>query len=381
MKKVIGILSGTSVDSVDIVLTGIKERKNKIKIDILGYKEYRFEQSIKDFIMQTSSGRESGVENVCKLNFLIGRYFADKIIDFLQYMKISSKEIYLIGSHGQTVYHFPEDEKICNISVKSTLQLGDPSVIANITGITTVGDFRTADVAVGGNGAPLVPYLDFVMFGSNTKNRLLINIGGISNLTYIRKKANIDGLIAFDTGPGNMLIDYLSMKYLSLPFDKNGATAYKGILNESIFSKILENDKYIFSSPPKSTGREYYNEIFLDEILRKFPKVGKYDALRTFTEYTCFAIYYNFVKYVGEDADEIYVSGGGAENNLIMETLSTYFEKPVRKLDIGGINSSNKEAVLFALLAYQTIKRVPANIKKITGAEKEVILGKVCYAN
>jgi anhydro-N-acetylmuramic acid kinase len=324
--------------------------------------------------------KSSDVEDICKLNFLLGRYFAIKINEFLKANKIAAKSIDYIGSHGQTIYHYPSDEKFMGISLKSTLQVGDPSVIANLTGITTVGDFRNADVAVNGSGAPLVPYLDYILFRSSQKSRLLINIGGIANITYLKKNCRAKDILAFDTGPGNMLIDYLSRRYFKKNYDKDGNISEKGELNEQLFNDLIREDYYFKSAPPKSTGREYYNEIFLNEILEKYQRLDRKDIIRTFTEYTCFTIYYNFVRYAGNKADEIYVSGGGAKNKLIMEILNGYFGQPVTELIISGINTDNKEAVLFALLAYETMNRKSSNIKQVTGADKEVILGKICYA-
>ncbi|MBN1634449.1 MAG: anhydro-N-acetylmuramic acid kinase [Ignavibacteria bacterium] len=380
MKKVIGILSGTSIDSVDVVLTSISGNAGNRKIKVLKYLELPFDKKLRTFIMKCSNPEESNIADICKLNFLLGRYFGCKINEFIRSFKISRAEIDYIGSHGQTVYHYPFNEKFRGISMKSTLQAGDPSVIANLTGITTVGDFRNADIAVNGNGAPLVPYLDYVLFKSDKKNRLLINIGGIANLTYLKKNCEINDVIAFDTGPGNMLIDYLTKKYYKKNFDKDGRISGKGKLNESLFNELISKDHYFKSNLPKSTGREYYNEIFLNEVLERFSKIDKKDIIRTFTEFTCFTIYYNFIRFVGKKADEIYVSGGGAKNKLIIEILNQYFEQPVSVLDIGGINTNNKEAVLFALLAYETMNSRTSNIKQVTGADKNVILGKICYA-
>lgn len=380
IKKVIGILSGTSVDSVDIVLTSISEETGNRKIKVIKYKEFPFDKRIREYIMKCSSPVESNIADICKLNFLLGRYFADKINDFLRLFKISGAGIDYIGSHGQTLYHYPFDNKFRGISLKSTLQVGDPSVIANLTGITTVGDFRNADVAVCGSGAPLVPYLDYVLFRNEKKSRLLINIGGIANLTYLKKKCKINDVIAFDTGPGNMLIDYLTKKYFKKNFDRDGLISCKGKLNETLLNKLIEKDNYFKALPPKSTGREYYNEIFINEVLEKFSGTNKKDIIRTFTEFTCFTIYYNYVKFIGKKVDEIYVSGGGANNKLIIEVMNQYFGQPVSILELEGIDTNNKEAVLFALLAYETMNGRTTNIRQVTGAKKNVISGKICYA-
>ena len=220
-RKVIGVLSGTSVDAVDVVLINIKGTGIKSDIQIIDFQSFKTPLKLKDFVFKCSRKNENDVEDICKLNFQIGTLFANCINKFLKLHGISAKSIDIIGSHGQTIYHIPKYSGEFGIKTKSTLQVGDPSVIANLTGIITVGDFRTADVAAGGDGAPLVPFLDYIMFSDKTKSRILINIGGIANLTYLKPGCRIDDIIAFDSGPGNMLIDGLCRHYFNKSYDKN----------------------------------------------------------------------------------------------------------------------------------------------------------------
>ncbi|MCX6165256.1 MAG: anhydro-N-acetylmuramic acid kinase, partial [Ignavibacteriae bacterium] len=379
-RKVVGILSGTSVDAVDVALLHIKSTGFNTSIQVIDFQSFKIPNNLKEYILKCSRKGENDVEDICKLNFLIGRLFANCINKFLKARNISNKSIDLIGSHGQTIYHIPKISNEFGIKTKSTLQVGDPSVIANLTGIVTIGDFRNADVAVDGDGAPLVPYLDYILFTDKNKSRILINIGGIANLTYLKKNCKIDEVIAFDSGPGNMLIDGLCREFFDLEYDKDSKIALKGNVNKNLFEYICNKDKYFKSNPPKSTGREYYGKEFLKKIINKSRKISKEDIIRTVTEYTAYSIYYNIKHFIGNiNISEILVSGGGAENLIIMNSLKSYFsESLIGKFKYKGINTANKEAVLFAVLANETISQNYNNVPSATGAKKKVILGKIC---
>jgi anhydro-N-acetylmuramic acid kinase len=381
-RKVIGILSGTSVDAVDIVLLKIKGTGIDSKIQIIDFQSFKIPAKLKDYILKCSRIGENDVEDICKLNFIIGKLFANNINNFLKIRKITPKAIDLIGSHGQTIHHIPKFSDEFGIKTKSTLQIGDPSVIANQTGITTIGDFRTADVAVDGDGAPLVPYLDYILFADKNKSRILINIGGIANLTYLKKNCKINEVVAFDTGPGNMLIDGLCKHYFNINYDKDSKIALKGRLNKSLFNFLFDEDIYFKSYPPKSTGREYYGKKFLRKIINKTYYLLREDVIRTVTEFTGYSIYYNIKNFLDtkNDIPEILVSGGGSENNIIMDTLKSLLKNSiVKKFEYYGINSANKEAVLFAVLANETISQKYNNVPSSTGAKKNVLLGKICH--
>lgn len=379
-RKVIGILSGTSVDAIDVVLLKIKNTGINSKIQVIDFQSFKTPNKLKDYILNCSRKCDSDVEDICKLNFIIGKLFADNINKFLKKRKIKNKSVDLIGSHGQTIYHIPKFINEFGIKTKSTLQIGDPSVIANLTGITTIGDFRNADVAVDGDGAPLVPYLDYILFTDKIKSKILINIGGIANLTFLKKNCKIDDVVAFDTGPGNMLIDALSKEFFGINYDKDSKISLKGKVNKNLFRFICKEDKYFKSLPPKSTGREYYGRTFLKKITSKSKNLPKEDIIRTVTEYTAYSIYYNITHFIKQtNISEILVSGGGAENIVIMNSLKSYFKNSiVKKLEDKGINSSNKEAVLFAVLANETISQSFNNVPSSTGAKKKVLLGKIC---
>ena len=381
-RLILGVLSGTSVDAVDIALVKFKGKGGDLKFKVLHYDEYKIPASIKNYVLKVSDKETGYVDDVCRINFLLGKYYSECINKFLKHYKINSDSIDAIGSHGQTIHHLPKAEKFGNIVYKSTLQVGDPSVIANNTGITTIGDFRTADVGVNGGGAPLVPYLDFVLFRSRNTDRVILNIGGISNLTYLPVGCKFEDVIAFDTGTGNMMIDYLSRKFYGQEFDKDCKNALKGKINDKLFKDILSADSYTRIKPPKSTGREFYNSEFVNSVLNRNKKILKEDVIRTFTEYTAFSISENIKKFIKIKGEyELLVSGGGAHNQLIMKALQNYLKNAkVKNVNHNGIDTSNKEAVLFALLAHETLNLNAANLKSVTGAKKNVILGKICIA-
>jgi anhydro-N-acetylmuramic acid kinase len=381
-RLIIGLLSGTSVDAVDVVLVRFRGKKNNIKFNVLNYEEYKIPNTIKKYVLKVSSKETGHVDDVCRLNFILGKLYSDCINKFVTSNKINRDTIDAIGSHGQTIHHLPKREKFGNIAYKSTLQIGDPSVIANNTGIITVGDFRAADVGVMGGGAPLVPYLDFVLFRSNKSDRIILNIGGIANLTYLPINSDFNSVTAFDTGPGNMMIDYLSKLFFNKDFDKDCKFSLKGIVNKTIFNELIKADKYLRIKPPKSTGREFYNSQFIEGILRNNKNTRKEDILRTFTEYTAFSIAENIRRYLGiKTSYELHVSGGGANNNLLIKGLQKYCKNAnVKRVTYRGITTANKEAVLFALLAHETLNINCTNLKSVTGAEKNVVLGKICIA-
>ena len=380
-KLIIGTLSGTSVDSVDIVLVRISEYGVNTKLEVLNYAQYAFPCEIKNFILKCTSPEHSNVADICKLNFILGRLFSDKINIFIRESGFSNSEIFCIGSHGQTIYHIPSNEKYFGYNGKSTLQIGDPSVIANLTEITTIGDFRCADIAVGGTGAPLVPYLDYILFNAPYKSRLLINIGGIANLTFLEADCKIEKVIAFDTGPGNMIIDSITRRLFNKEYDFNGEIALSGKFSKELFEYILGIDNFYNAEIPKSTGREYYGDDFVNRVLAFSEDIKANDIVHTVSEYTVYCVYSNYKKFIdsSEFPDEILLSGGGASNSFLVNSFSQYFENSsIKMIDESGITSDNKEAVLFAVLANETINGNHSNVKNATGAKKNAILGKIC---
>lgn len=372
---VIGVLSGTSVDGVDTVLLKVRGNGINTKIDVLDFESYPIKKGLKEFILKCSSINNGNAEDICKLNFLVGHLFAQSIKKFISRNNLLTKDIDLIGSHGQTIYHYPFNQKLFSFNTKSTLQVGDISVISNQTGITTVGDFRTADVSVNGDGAPLVPYLDYILFSSRTFNRVLVNIGGISNVTFLKRTGKQDDVTAFDSGPGNMMIDYLTKKFFNKKYDKDGRISSKGKINPELFKLICSKDRFYKKNPPKSTGREYYSEKFIEDILRTSGKILPEDIIATFTYFTAYTINHNVKKF---RADELIISGGGARNRTLMNYIKDLFKNAkVKLMDMNGINPDNKEAVLFAVLANELISGNKSNMPSVSGSDRKVFLGKI----
>lgn len=379
-KLIIGVSSGTSADAIDSILVKIKGNGKNTIFKIIDYYEKPIPENIRKEIFLNSYNKTSSVEKITKLNFLLGAIFSDAVIHLLKRNKLHSSQIDLIGSHGQTIQHLPEKKDYLGYKFKSTLQIGDPSVIANLTGITTVGDFRISDCSADGDGAPLIPYLDYILFTDNNYNRVLLNIGGISNITFLQKNTSKENVIAFDCGPGNMLIDGLTNKLFNKKFDKNGVIASKGKINNKLF-EYLKRDNFYRLLPPKSTGREHYGEKFQSKILSKFKNRNHFDIIRTVTEFTAYAVWFNYKNFIlpNSKTDELIVSGGGANNILLMKLLKKYFRGvKAFKMSYKGITQKNKEALLFAILANECISGIPANMKQVTGSTKDVILGKIC---
>lgn len=379
-RRIIGLLSGTSVDSIDAVLLRISRSGLETKIKVEDFSTLEIPHKVRLAIFRNSDKGSAKIDEITRLNVIVGALFADAALKIMRKNKLTASMVDLIGSHGQTIHHLPSQTEFEGFRVKSTLQIGDPSVIANLTGVTTVGDFRIADCAVGGDGAPLVPFLDHIIFTHKTINRILLNIGGISNLTVLPSSASKNGVTAFDTGPGNMIIDGMMYHLFKKSYDKNGLIAKKGFVDPGLFTFLLE-DSYYKAKPPKSTGREHYGMRFQKKILKRAEGLSKYDIIRTVTEFTAYSIWTNYKQFIEAKTPvkELIVSGGGAQNPVIMRSLKNYFsDVKVRKAGDFGIDTRNKEAVLFAVLANECIEGNTANMPAVTGSGREVILGKIC---
>ncbi len=379
-RLVVGLMSGTSVDCIDAALVSITGSGTSTKFTQLAFVSHLYPKGFREHVLKNSLPGTGSVDTISTLNILIAHFFVDAVKAVARKARIPLAKIDVIGSHGQTVHHLPTPRRLFGKSVRSTLQIGDPSTIAKLTGIVTVGDFRTGDMALGGQGAPLVPYFDFLAFRSAKRNRALLNIGGIANITLLAKNCSIRDVLAFDTGPGNMIIDALMKKLYRKEFDENGAVASKGRILTDVIRFMLTHP-YLKQAPPKSTGREVFGKMFVDEILRRTRGARKQDIIATATEFTALTIYQQYAQFLRKRCrlDELIVSGGGAHNGYIMDALRRYFA-PARIMtsDELGISSDSKEAVCFAILANETISGNPSNVPGVTGASSPTILGKIC---
>ncbi len=379
-KLIVGLMSGTSADGIDAVLVRVSGSGAKTKVQQLAFQTYQYPSGFKRFLLKNSDASTARLDDVTRLDMLIAQLFSEAVRKLLRNTGYSLQDIDLIGSHGQTIHHLPLSKKIFNHTVGSTLQIGHPSAIAKYTGIVTVGDFRVADIALNGNGAPLVPYFDYLMFRSAQLNRALLNIGGIANITVLPKNCALTDVVAFDTGPGNMIIDGLTDKLFHKPFDRDGRFASAGKINVGLIRYLMQN-KYFKQRPPKSTGRELFSEEFQRNVLQKSKGMRREDILATVTEVTALSIYDSYIRFVRKKTklDDLLVSGGGVHNVYIMNALKMYFgETKVIPLSQKQFSSDAKEAVCFAVLANETISGNSGNLPAVTGAKRSTPLGVIC---
>lgn len=379
-KTAIGLMSGTSLDGVDAVIVEIEGCGTSTKIKELDFIETQFPEGLKETLIRNSTETKGSVDEICRLNFLLARIYADAVKKLIEKTGIKMENIDFIGSHGQTIFHAPQAKNYFGYDVRSTLQIGDPSVLAKLTGIIVAGDFRVGDVALGGQGAPLVPYYDYLLYRSD-KNRALLNIGGISNITFLQKNAEPEDVLAFDCGPGNMLIDYLSRKFFNVEYDKDGNFAKRGKINASILNDMISRDKFIEAKPPKSTGREYYGKQFIEDLFEKYSSVSGEDWIATATFFTGYAVRKNYDLFAGENKEikELLISGGGAKNEAMLAVFEGLFPKAdVSAINKIGYSADSKEALCFAVLANETLCGIESNLPSVTGASKRTILGKIC---
>ncbi len=366
----IGLMSGTSLDGVDAALVEIKNDQFKL----LKFTTLTYEKSFKNKIMRNLNDKTAKLSEICSLNFELGYKFLDAVNLLLENTNFKYEDIDFIASHGQTIFHNPVQ---INDNIPSTLQIGEPSIISYHTNIKVVYDFRVMDMAAGGEGAPLVPMSEFLIFRSNDKDIVLQNIGGIGNLTYLKKNTSIDNVLAFDTGPGNVMIDYFVNRYYGLAYDDGGKIALRGMVIKPLLD-YLKEDAFVTRKPPKSTGRELYTKEFMEDLILKFKldNYDKEDIIATITEFTVYSIIYNYKEFL-DNIDLVIVSGGGSHNKYILERMKEILKVEVMTGDEYGISSDAKEAVAFVVLGYLTLNNRAGNVKSATGAKKSVILGKI----
>lgn len=371
----VGLMSGTSLDGIDGALVKIEGSGTDTKVKLIHFINESLPEDIKEEIKNCCSINKSNVEAICSLNFKLGYLFSDTVKKLCKEASFSYDKLDFIGSHGQTIYHIPREY---NNLAKSTLQIGEPSVIAYETGVTVVSNFRTMDIAAGGQGAPLVPYTEYLLYRSN-KNRLLQNIGGIGNVTIITANCNIDDIFAFDTGPGNMIIDEVVKVLKNAAYDKDGAFAKAGTINKELLRELLDIP-YINMEPPKTTGRELFGKQFVDDLLKKWSFLDDVDIIATVTAFTAHSIAENYKKFIfpSYHIDEVIVGGGGSYNNTLIAMLSELLPncKVLIQEDL-GYSSDAKEAIAFAVLANETLSGLSGNVIGATGAKERVILGNI----
>jgi len=394
--KIVGLMSGTSHDGVDAALVSISGGENGPPVlSLIKHVHAAYDRALKDEVRATfgygdaqiqangaarknaASGAAHAVqttatERICRLNFKLGEVFARAVEKLLKAAQCRHEDVDAVASHGQTIYHIPPSAG----KHGSTLQIGESAVIARRTGILTVSDFRTADMAVGGQGAPLVPLTDYLMFHQKGRRRAVLNIGGIANVTIV--DGSIDDTAAYDTGPGNSLLDEAVRAFTDgkESFDKSGKRAAAGAVDTKLINELLA-DPYFKKSPPKSTGREYFGAAFVDALIKRHRNLSCEDILATLSYLTTVSIYDAILPY---EPDEVILTGGGCRNRFLVSRIEQIFKRrniAVNPITLYGIRPEAKEAVSFALLGYRTLKCLHGNLPSATGAKAKVILGKI----
>jgi anhydro-N-acetylmuramic acid kinase len=378
-----GVMSGTSADGVDVALTRIAPRRNNTpSVELLAHEHFPYPPALRRTVLAAMDARNTSAAELARLNWRLGEVYAAAVAKTTAKHKIKAE---LIGCHGQTIYHQGKPEKYLGKPLRCTWQLGEPALIAERNRIPVVSNFRAIDMAVGGQGAPLVPMLDYVLFRDAKRNRILQNLGGIGNLTVLPAGASPENIFAFDTGPANMVIDACMQQLFNKPFDRNGATAANGWIIRAVVTPLLR-EPYFTMKPPKSAGREQFGEAYVARFLKlcKAHKAEPEDIIATATALTAWSISYTYKRFVLPKLDkkptDFIVSGGGTRNQTLMTMLELSLGCTVLRSDDLGMPSQAKEASAFALLAWLTWHDQPGNIPSATGAKRATILGSISHA-
>ena len=384
-RRIIGLMSGTSLDAIDVAMVRIQKHGLNAVVRLEHFREYPYPPKIRQVVRELFDPKRARIDDICRYDFILGEVFAAAVLRMLQETRIKAETVDLVASAGQTIWHDPE---LCTlnpdvdwisgpIETRSTFAIGQSAVIAERTGIITVGDLRVRDVAAGGQGAPLVPYFDWVLLRHKTRGRAIQNIGGIGNVTYIPPKATWEDVMAFDTGPGNMIIDELAWVATNgrQTYDVDGALAAAGKVRQDLLEYWM-SDPYFAKLPPKTTGRELFGAQFARRILAEAPGVPIEDLIATATALTAESIaraYRDFVLPRGP-ISEIMVAGGGAKNPTLLRMIQE--RMPKQKLLVYKASEA-KEAMAMAMIANDSVVGLVTNVAGATGG-RPTVLGKIC---
>jgi anhydro-N-acetylmuramic acid kinase len=396
MKKkdliVAGVMSGTSADGINVALVRIRSAQSHSihpNFELLGHAEHSYPKKVRTVVLAAMNATRAHVADLARLNFLLGELYSDAVLSTERQFRLKSD---LVSCHGQTLYHQGEPQRFLGRKVAATWQMGEAAIIAARVGAPVVSDFRPADMAAGGHGAPLVPFLDYILFRDARMGRIVQNIGGIANLTAIPAGSAAKDLIAFDTGPGNMVIDAVTQELFNQAFDRNGRVAASGKFLDKVVNEILKRD-FFRKKPPKTAGREEFGREFVAEFFRRCGRAAKSDVVATATALTVRSIADALRRFVlvvpgspGKLAkgsfQEMILSGGGAKNSTLVAMLTTKLASlglRLRFSDEFGLPSAAKEAVAFAVLAHETWHHRTSNVPSATGARRGAVLGKISY--
>lgn len=375
--RAIGLMSGTSADGVDAALVEYGRRR----VRVAAFETYPYPPWLRRRLFRLFRAETARVDEICRLNFVLGELFAEAAVRLARKARVPLKSIDVIGSHGQTIHHLPGKGRYARRGEPSTLQIGEPSVIAERTGITTVADFRPRDIAAGGQGAPLVARADFLLLGHPTRSRAVQNVGGIANVTFLPAGGGLEEVVAFDTGPGNMVIDRVVERATGgrRHYDAGGRMAAGGTVVAALLAALM-GQRYFRRRPPKTTGREEFGREFADALFERAVRCGARpeDAVATATALTVESIADAYRRFLPARIDEVVLCGGGARNACMVDALRRRLPAAtVTPVDDLGISADAKEAVSFAVLACETLRGRAGNVPAATGARRGVVLGKI----
>jgi anhydro-N-acetylmuramic acid kinase len=382
---VAGVMSGTSADGINVALvriTSSRSRAGTHGLHFLAHAEYPYPKRVRRAVLAAMNSTKANVADLARLNFLLAELYADAILATQRRFHLKAE---LVGCHGQTLYHQGEAAPFLGQKLAATWQTGEGALVAARVGVPVVSDFRPADMAAGGKGAPLVPFLDFLLYRDSRVGRIVQNIGGIANLTAIPANASAKEVVAFDTGPGNMLIDAVTERLFGKPYDRDGRIAASGAALDLVISDVMRGS-FFRRTPPKTAGREEFGREFAQNFIRRCGRGDKRDMVATATALTAKSVadaLRRFVIHRTGTYRDFVVSGGGASNPTLMAMLANELRPlglQIRTSDEFGLPSEAKEAAAFALLAFQTWNRKPSNVPSATGAKRPAILGKISYA-
>ena len=378
--RVIGLMSGTSADGMDAALTEITGFGLSTIVNMLSFVSVPYAEDVREEILRLASGRSGGSRDLCLFSFLLGQLSLDACRAACEKAHVDPASVDLVGSHGQTLYHVPAAENYLGRPVRGTLQLGEASVIAEGLGCPVVSDFRVRDMAAGGQGAPLVPYTEYLLYRREDQTVALQNMGGIGNITVLPRDGRMEDTFAFDTGPGNMVMDQIVSRMTggAMRYDENGALAASGACSEALLSWMLQ-DPYLKKAPPKTTGREVYGAAYVDKLMEKGHalSLSDRDVLATACRFTAACVRVAIEQHCPVKPDRLIVGGGGSRNPTLMAYIRKELSIPVLVNEDLGLNSDAKEAVAFAILANECVHGIANNMPCVTGAAHPVVMGKI----
>lgn len=374
---IMGLMSGTSADGTDVSIVSLEGEPPHLQWELRHFTAVPHPPGLRTEILAAMRPETSSVDQLCRLNIALAEQFSQAALTALAEANLSTSDLTCIGSHGQTVWHEPDG------LYPGTLQLGEAAVIAERVGVPVINNFRARDMAAGGQGAPLAPYLDYLLLSDDKQYRAAQNIGGIGNVTFLPPPGSSEDVIAFDTGPGNVLLDDAANRITNgeWQYDKDGVLANQGQVNQTLLAQLLAQP-YLHLPPPKSTGRELYSQAYADDLWAQAQQaqIKPHDIIATLTAFTAHSIAQAYQQFLPQMPARVIVSGGGTQNPVLMRHLADLLQPAtVGPIDDMGIPSDAKEGLAFAVMAYETWHKRPGNLPAATGANRPVILGQICW--